>query len=132
MSTIQVADVAFVAAHPSAVAAALAGAQRWRGWFPDLRLSVTEDRGDLGIRWKVEGPVAGTSEFWIEPHLDGSLLHYFLHAEPTRPMTPEQIVADVHERRVRGHDVMFDVKFAAENGRVLGGPAVGEVDRVRR
>ncbi|QRY83868.1 hypothetical protein JVY00_18815 [Tsukamurella tyrosinosolvens] len=130
MSTIQVADVAFVAAHPSAVAAAMAGAQRWRGWFPDLRLTVTEDRGDLGIRWKVDGAVTGTSEFWIEPHLDGSLLHYFLHAEPTSPMTPAQIVADVRERRVHGHDVMFDVKFTAENGRVLGGPAAGEVERV--
>ncbi|MFD9828006.1 hypothetical protein ACFWXB_11085 [Tsukamurella tyrosinosolvens] len=130
MSTIQVADVAFVAAHPSAVAAAMAGAQRWRGWFPDLRLTVTEDRGDLGIRWKVDGAVTGTSEFWIEPHLDGSLLHYFLHAEPTSPMKPEQIVADVRERRVHGHDVMFDVKFTAENGRVLGGPAAGEVERV--
>ncbi|TWS25877.1 hypothetical protein FK268_01015 [Tsukamurella sputi] len=130
MSTIQVADVAFVAAHPSAVAAAMAGAQRWRGWFPDLRLTVTEDRGELGIRWKVDGAATGTSEFWIEPHLDGSLLHYFLHAEPARPMTPEQIVADVRERRVRGHDVMFDVKFTAEAGRILGGPAAGEVERV--
>lgn len=127
------ADVAFVAAHPSAVAAALAGAQRWRGWFPDLRLSVTEDRGELGIRWKVDGPLTGTSEFWIEPHLDGSLLHYFLHTEPTGPMTPEQIVAEVGARRVHGHEVMFDVKFAAEDGRTLGGPAApspGEVDRV--
>lgn len=124
------ADVAFVAAHPSAVAAAMAGAQRWRGWFPDLRLTVTEDRGDLGIRWKVDGAVTGTSEFWIEPHLDGSLLHYFLHAEPKGPMTPERIAADVRERRVRGHDVMFDVKFAAEDGRGLGGPAAGEVERV--
>ncbi|CAM3854180.1 hypothetical protein TSOC111612_18300 [Tsukamurella ocularis] len=126
------ADVAFVAAHPSAVAAAMAGAQRWRGWFPDLRLTVTEDRGDLGIRWKVDGAVAGTSEFWIEPHLDGSLLHYFLHAEPKAPMTPEQIAADVRERRVRGHDVMFDVKFTAEDGRVLGGPAVPAAEEVGR
>ncbi|SDR06355.1 hypothetical protein SAMN04489765_3011 [Tsukamurella pulmonis] len=127
------ADVAFVAAHPSAVAAAMAGAQRWRGWFPDLRLTVTEDRGELGIRWKVDGAVTGTSEFWIEPHLDGSLLHYFLHAEPASPMSPERIVADVRERRVRGHDVMFDVKFTAEADRVLGGPAapaVGEVNGV--
>lgn len=124
------ADVAFVAAHPSAVAAAMAGAQRWRGWFPDLRLTVTEDRGELGVRWKVDGAVTGTSEFWIEPHLDGSLLHYFLHAEPKSAMTPERIAADVQARRVRGHDAMFDVKFTAEAGRVLGGPAAGEVQRV--
>ncbi|GAA1105160.1 hypothetical protein TTY48_02970 [Tsukamurella sp. TY48] len=130
VSTIQVADVAFIAAHPSAVAAAMAGSQRWRGWFPDLRLTLTEDRGALGLRWQVAGPVVGTSEIWIEPHLDGSLVHYFLHAEPAAPMTPEQIVAEVAARRVRGHEVMFDLKFTAEDGRVLGGPAVPEVSGV--
>ncbi|GAA1014480.1 hypothetical protein GCM10009551_101880 [Nocardiopsis tropica] len=130
VSTIQVADVAFIAAHPSAVAAAMAGSQRWRGWFPDLRLTLTEDRGALGLRWQVAGPVVGTSEIWIEPHLDGSLVHYFLHADPAAPMTPEQIVAEVAARRVRGHEVMFDLKFTAEDGRVLGGPAVPEVSGV--
>jgi hypothetical protein len=130
VSTIQVADVAFIAAHPSAVAAAMAGAQRWRGWFPDLRLTVTEDRGDLGLRWQVAGPIVGTSEMWIEPHLDGSLLHYFLHTEPAAPMSPDEVVAEVARRRVHGHEVMFDVKFTAEDGRVLGSPAVGEVSGV--
>ena len=129
VSTIQVADVAFIAARPTGVAAALAGAQRWRRWFPDLKLTVTEDRGDKGIRWRVSGPVTGTSEMWIEPELDGVLLHYFLHAEPpTAPATPEgwaAVAAEVRRRRVVGRAAMNDVKFTAEAGRRLGEPAVG-------
>ncbi|MDF0532012.1 hypothetical protein P0W64_16675 [Tsukamurella sp. 8F] len=123
VSTIQVADEAFVAAAPARVAAALAHPARWRKWFPDLTLEVTEDRGELGLRWRVSGDVVGTSEMWIEPLLDGSLLHYFLHAEPNSPLTPGQAAAQTRDRRVAGHSAMFDVKFAAEEGRRLGEPA---------
>ena len=55
----------------------------WRRWWPDLRLQVVEDRADKGIRWAVTGALTGTMEIWLEPSLDGVVLHYFLHAEPT-------------------------------------------------
>ncbi|GAA4388473.1 hypothetical protein GCM10023147_14100 [Tsukamurella soli] len=124
MSTIQVADVAFVAATPRRVAAALAGERRWRTWFPDLRLSVTDDRGERGLRWGVQGALAGTSEMWIEPALDGVLLHYFLHAEPTGAPPPAEVAAETRARRVAGRSAMLDVKFTAEEGRALGEPAL--------
>ena len=65
------------------VGAAIANPARWRRWWPDLRLQVIEDRADKGIRWTVAGPLAGTMEIWLEPMLDGVILHYFLHAEPS-------------------------------------------------
>jgi hypothetical protein len=125
VSTIQVADVAFIAAQPDGVAAALAGAQRWRRWFPDLNLTVTEDRGPRGLRWRVSGSVNGTSEMWIEPDLDGVMLHYFLHAEPSAELTFGQIADEVRRRRVAGRTAMNEAKFTAEAGRRLGEPAVG-------
>ncbi len=126
VSTIQVADVAFVAAGPGRVAAALAGERRWRRWFPDLLLSITDDRGKRGLRWKVEGALTGTSEMWIEPALDGVLLHYFLHAEPLRPMAPEEVAAQTRDRRLSGRSAMLDAKFTAEQGRALGEPALSD------
>lgn len=82
MSTVQVADQTFVAAPGTAVAEVLSDRGRWRLWWPDLTLDVREDRGDKGIRWTVAGPMDGTMEVWLEPCLDGVILHYFLHAEP--------------------------------------------------
>lgn len=119
------ADVAFIAAQPEGVAAAMAGAQRWRRWFPELNLTVTEDRGDRGLRWRVTGKLSGTSEMWIEPELDGAALHYFLHAEPEREMDQGAIAAEVRDRRVAGRAAMNQIKFTAEAGRPLGAAAVG-------
>lgn len=50
---------------------------------PDLALTVVEDRAEKGMRWAVAGPLTGTMEIWLEPVLDGVVLHYFLHAEPS-------------------------------------------------
>ena len=43
---------------------------------------MVEDRGPSGQRWTVTGALTGTMEVWLEPMMDGVLLHYFLHAEP--------------------------------------------------
>ena len=83
MSSIQVADETFVAASPAAVGRAVGDRAGWRRWFPDLLLDVVEDRADKGVRWTVSGSLTGTMEIWLEPVLDGVVLHYFLHAEPT-------------------------------------------------
>ena len=83
MSSIQVADETYVAAPGVQVGAAVSNPSSWRRWWPDLRLQVVEDRGEKGIRWKVTGALTGTMEIWLEPSLDGVVLHYFLHAEPT-------------------------------------------------
>ena len=82
MNSIQVADETFVAADPVEVGRAVADPASWRRWWPDLRLTVVEDRGAAGHRWTVTGALTGTMEVWLEPSLDGVILHYFLHAEP--------------------------------------------------
>jgi len=33
----------------------------------------------------VQGALTGTMEVWLEPVLDGTLLHYFLRADPPTP-----------------------------------------------
>ncbi|MFZ2509562.1 MAG: hypothetical protein WAW85_00515 [Gordonia sp. (in: high G+C Gram-positive bacteria)] len=132
MTTIQVADETFVAAAPSAAGAVVNDPVRWRRWFGDLRLDVVEDRGHAGVRWRVDGPVAGTMEIWCEAVLDGFVLHYYLHADPTTPWPSEPAaamaaIADANkQRRVAGKQMSFEVKALLEAGREIGGPAAGE------
>ncbi|NLU82892.1 polyketide cyclase / dehydrase and lipid transport [Rhodococcus sp. HNM0569] len=122
MSSIQVADQAFVASPPERVAAVVSPRARWRRWWPDLRIDVREDRGDKGIRWVVDGPLTGTMEVWLEPVLDGTVIHYFLHAEPGAgaPSDPDTLAAVTRTRRVQGKTMSFDVKRELEGGRAAG------------
>ena len=82
MSSIQVADQTFIAAPPERVAELLSSRAQWRRWFSDLELEVREDRGPAGFRWGVSGQLVGTMEVWLEPVMDGTIAHYFLHCEP--------------------------------------------------
>ncbi|MGW0180050.1 polyketide cyclase / dehydrase and lipid transport [Nocardia sp. NPDC003345] len=120
MSSIQVADQTFLAASGDAVAAVLAAPSRWRGWWPDLELDVREDRGDKGIRWSVRGALSGTMEVWLEPSLDGVILHYFLHAEPPQPLPPRKLAAANRARRVAGKVMSFEIKDRLEGDRPAG------------
>ncbi|MEV0031017.1 polyketide cyclase / dehydrase and lipid transport [Nocardia sp. NPDC050793] len=122
MSSIQVADQTFVAASGAAVAQVLDGAGKWRQWWPDLTLDVREDRGDKGIRWSVSGALTGTMEVWLEPALDGVILHYFLHCEPrgVEGMSPRELSAASRARRVAGKNMSFEIKARLEAGRPAG------------
>ncbi|WP_067844320.1 polyketide cyclase / dehydrase and lipid transport [Nocardia lijiangensis] len=122
MSSIQVADQTFVAASGAAVAEVLGGPTKWRQWWPDLTLDVREDRGDKGIRWSVSGALTGTMEVWLQPSLDGVILHYFLHCEPqgVERMSPRELSAVNRARRVAGKDMSFDIKARLEAGRPAG------------
>ena len=119
--SIQVADETFIAADPAAVGRAVADRSSWRRWFGDLRLDVVEDRADKGVRWTVAGPLTGTMEIWLEPVLDGVVLHYFLHAEPTGAAAETvNLAAVTHQRRVAGKRMAFEVKNTLEAGRPVG------------
>ena len=59
MNSIQIADETFVAADPVAVGDAVADPASWLRWWPDLRLTVVEDRGEVGHRWTVTGALTG-------------------------------------------------------------------------
>lgn len=119
--TIQIADETFVAADPADVGRAVGDRSAWRRWFPDLALTVVEDRAERGVRWTVGGPLTGTMEIWLEPVLDGVVLHYFLHAEPATG-TAAQITAAklTHHRRVAGKRMAFEVKNRLEASRPVG------------
>ncbi|QIS02803.1 polyketide cyclase / dehydrase and lipid transport [Nocardia brasiliensis] len=120
MSTVQVADQTFIAAPGTAVADVLAGPNNWRRWWPDLTLTVREDRGDKGIRWTVAGALTGTMEVWLQPALDGVILHYFLHAEPQPAPAPSKLAAANRARRVAGKNMSFELKSRLEAGRPAG------------
>lgn len=79
--SVDVADDTFVVAAPRTVAAALGDRSAWRGWWPDLELTVTRDRGLRGVQWRVSGAVVGTMELWLEPWGDGVLVHHYLRGE---------------------------------------------------
>ncbi|MGW4327229.1 polyketide cyclase / dehydrase and lipid transport [Nocardia sp. NPDC004573] len=120
MSSIQVADQTFVAASGAAVADLLSAPNQWRRWWPDLDLEVREDRGEKGIRWSVAGALTGTMEVWLEPSLDGVILHYFLHAEPQPALPVGKLAAANRARRVAGKSMSFELKSRLEAGRAAG------------
>ncbi|KLO26179.1 polyketide cyclase / dehydrase and lipid transport [Mycolicibacter heraklionensis] len=128
MNSIQVADETFVAASGEQVGAAVGDPSSWQRWWPDLQLQVVEDRADKGIRWTVSGPLTGTMEIWLEPMLDGVLLHYFLHAEPTgvtgRQLARLNLAKLNHRRRVAGKRMAFEVKDRLERSRPVGVPPI--------
>ncbi|NLG47024.1 hypothetical protein [Gordonia sp. (in: high G+C Gram-positive bacteria)] len=130
MTSIQVADEVFVAAAPSLAGAVVGDRGRWRQWWPDLRLTVVEDRGDQGMRWTVTGPLTGTMEIWCEQCMDGFILHYYLHAEPVDPLPTDprecmDLLAEVNRvRRIAGKEMSFHVKWLLEGDREAGAPAI--------
>jgi hypothetical protein len=126
MNSIQIADETFVAADPSEVGRAVADRSSWRRWWPDLRLTVVEDRAAMGHRWTVAGALTGTMEIWLEPALDGVILHYFLHAEPSGvaawQLSKMNLAKMNHRRRVAGKKMAFEVKQRLEASRPVGLP----------
>ena len=127
MNSIQIADETFIAADPAEVGRAVADPASWSRWWPDLRLTVVEDRGEVGQRWTVTGALTGTMEIWLEKMRhgpDGVVLHYFLHAEPSGAAAWELAKMNLakmnHRRRVAGKNMAFEVKHRLEAGRPVG------------
>ena len=124
MNSIQIADETFVAADPVEVGRAVGNSASGRRWWPDLLLTVVEDREDKGHRWTVAGALTGTMEIWLEPVLDGVVLHYFLHAEPSGAaawqLAKMNLAKMNHQRRVAGKNMAFEVKRTLEATRPVG------------
>ncbi|KAA2256552.1 polyketide cyclase / dehydrase and lipid transport [Solihabitans fulvus] len=126
--TVDVVDETFIAVPPKVVAAAFSAPSSWRRFWPDLTLDVYADRGIAGLRWTVRGALVGTMEIWLEPMLDGTVLHYFLRADPPaedgRPATPTPRAAqrEVRRRQRAAKGVALALKRELEDGRAPGCP----------
>jgi len=63
-------------------------------------------------------------EVWLDPSLDGVVLHYFLHAEPTGlaawQLAKLNLAKMTHRRRVAGKIMAFEVKKTLERSRPVG------------
>lgn len=128
MPLVDIIDDTFVAAPPTCLAPYVADPASWRRWWPDLRLSVSENRGVAGVRWRVSGALTGTSEIWLEPWADGALVHFYLRADPTgrlpsRPGARRRRLERVRRRRVRSWKrEVHALKDTVEAGRPPGVP----------
>jgi hypothetical protein len=128
MHAVDVVDETFLAVPPSAIARALADPAAWRRFWPDLRLQLYADRGPKGLRWTVRGALVGTMEVWLEPVLDGTVLHYFLRADfasrGDRPagIAAKDVVREGQRRQLAAKQTAFTLKVALEAGREPGCP----------
>jgi hypothetical protein len=128
MPSVDVADETFLAVPPAVVAAEFADPQRWPQLWPDLRLAVLAHRGVEGMRWTVSGALVGSMEVWLEPVLDGTVLHYYLRADPVgpdgrpHPAPPRRAAAEARRRRLAAKAIAFACKERLEAGREPGEP----------
>jgi hypothetical protein len=126
--SVDVVDETFLAVPPAVVAAEFALPSRWPQLWPDLQLQVMTDRGVQGIRWTVRGALVGSMEMWLEPVLDGTLLHYYLRADPPgpdgrpQPAPPRRAAAEASRRQRAAKAIAFACKQRLEAGREPGEP----------
>lgn len=128
MSSVDVMDETFLTVPPRALAVMFADPDRCRRWWPDLRLAVFSDRGEQGIRWTVQGALVGSMEVWLEPVPDGTVLHYFLRADPAGPggrpcpLPPRRAAAECDRRHRAAKSIALRLKAELEHGRAPGEP----------
>jgi hypothetical protein len=128
MPSVDVLDETFVAVPPDVLAAEFAKPAQWRTLWPDLDLEVMTDRGAAGFRWTVTGALVGSMEVWLEPVLDGTVLHYFLRADPPGvsgapcPAQRRRGAAEAQRRQRAAKAIAFACKDRLEAGRAAGEP----------
>lgn len=122
-SAIDIVDETFLAVPAGTVKAAFADPRSWSRYWPDLVLEVYTDRSDEGLRWTVRGALVGTMEIWLEPMLDGTLLHYFLRASPDGPaLSPRKLRQEFDRRARAAKGIALGLKEILEDGREPGVP----------
>jgi len=125
---VDVVDETFLTVPRARIAAEFADPGVWPEFWPDLRLEVLADRGDEGVRWTVGGALTGSMEVWLEAVLDGTVVHYFLRADPTGPdglpttWSRRRAVAETQRRQRAAKRIAFALKARLEAGRAPGEP----------
>ncbi|OLT43152.1 polyketide cyclase / dehydrase and lipid transport [Saccharomonospora sp. CUA-673] len=120
---LDIVDETFLTVPPSSLATVFADPASWRRYWPDLVLDVYTDRGDQGLRWTVRGALVGTMEVWLEPVLDGTMLHYFLRATPAGPpLSPAGLRREFDRRARAAKAIALELKTTMEDGRAAGDP----------
>jgi hypothetical protein len=124
VSRFDLVDETFVVAKPAEIAAAIQDRARWLEWWPDLRLSIFQDRGEHGVRWNLGGALAGSMEVWLEPFGDGVIVHYYLRADPPpgRSFSAGAARRELRRRALRAKQVFWGLKDELESGRRPGEP----------
>jgi len=130
-------DETFLVADPSAVAAAVHDSATTSSFWPDLELTVFQDRGLAGVRWTVTGALVGSAEVWLEPWGDGVVLHVYVRADITRrgsatePIagSPSRLrrrsLAEIRRRAWAVKKAAWQLKANLEDGRAPGEPGTG-------
>jgi hypothetical protein len=118
-------DETFVVATPAEVARLVRTPDRWPRWWPDLRLTVFEDRGEQGVRWNVTGALAGSMEVWLEPFGDGVIVHYYLRCDPAgghASLRTGAVLRRIRRRQKATKRLFWRMKDELEGGRPAGEP----------
>ncbi|MQA81981.1 MAG: polyketide cyclase / dehydrase and lipid transport [Streptosporangiales bacterium] len=124
-------DETYVVAPPHRLAPVFADPRTWAAWWPDLTLEVAEDRGLKGMRWRVTGSLAGTSEVWLEPHRDGTVVHLYLRLDPATADDAGR-GRRAADRLRRGFAVDFKRRLSALKDELEAGRELGVRTRSRR
>jgi hypothetical protein len=121
--SLDIADETFVRVTPEVLAPVVADSGSWIRWWPDLVPHVTRDRGVKGQQWAVTGALAGSMEIWLEPVSGGTVVHWYLRANPSRALSRRRLRRE-RERRVRSWKRdMFALKDRLERVKNRPGPA---------
>ncbi|MGH3622849.1 MAG: polyketide cyclase / dehydrase and lipid transport [Sciscionella sp.] len=122
MPAVDVVDETFLAVPPEVLGTVFAEPGSWRRFWPDLVLDVYADRGAAGLRWTVRGALVGTMEVWLEPMLDGTLLHYFLRADLPAATGERAVRRELRRRQLAAKRIALGLKRTLEDGRAPGEP----------
>lgn len=120
MPVVDLMDESYIAADHTRVAEVVADPSWLPMVWPELRLTVTEDRGLEGVRWAVAGRLTGTAEVWLEDFRGrGVVVHYFLRADPAagsaRAVNPRRVRRLRREYTLRWKAHAFALKDALES-----------------
>ncbi|PJJ56061.1 hypothetical protein CLV56_0265 [Mumia flava] len=99
MPLVDVVDQTYVAVGPERLRARLCDEVALAAVLgPGLAVRCFEDRGRRGKRWRLSGALDGTAEVWLEELAEGTVVHVFVQADPSRSPRSARARRRVEER----------------------------------